>query len=84
METMNTPRNPKIRGKMSAKKAVFQVLRLEDLGLDPDQAGKNGSATKVTELFAPESHPIGTMISGDTVEQAATKLVETLASKQLL
>lgn len=84
METMNTPRNPKIRGKMSAKKAVFQVLRLEDLGLDPSQAGKAGSATKVTELFAPEPHPVGTMISGDTVGQAVTTLVETLASKQLL
>lgn len=84
METMNTPRNPKIRGKMSAKKAVFQVLRLEDIGLDSDQAGAAGSATKVTELFAPESHPVGTIISGDTVGQAVTKLVETLASKQLL
>ena len=43
----NTPRSPKIRGKMAAKKAVFDVWRIEDLGLDAASVGKSGSATKV-------------------------------------
>lgn len=84
METANTPRQAKIKGKMQAKKAVFDVLRLEDLGLDAEEAGKAGSATEVTELFAPEPHPVGTMISGDTAAQAAKNLVAMLADKKLL
>ena len=84
METMNTPRQPKVRGTMMAKKAVFDVLRLEDLGLDAQEAGKAGSATQVTELFAPEPHPVGTMISGATAAEAAKHLVGTLAEKKLL
>ena len=84
METMNTPRQPKVRGTMMAKKAVFDVLRLEDLGLDAQEAGKAGSATQVTELFAPEPHPVGTMISGATAAEAAKNLVGTLAEKKLL
>ena len=82
--TMNTPRQPKVRGTMMAKKAVFDVLRLEDLGLDAQEAGKAGSATQVTELFAPEPHPVGTMISGATAAEAAKNLVGTLAEKKLL
>ncbi len=84
METANTPRQPKVRGTMKAKKAVFDVLRLEDLGLDASQAGKDGSATKVTELFAPEPHPLGIMIDGATAADAAKHLVEDLQAKKLL
>ncbi len=84
METANTPRQAKIKGKMQAKKAVFDVLRLEDLGLDVQEAGKAGSATQVTELFVPEPHPVGTMVSGDTPAQAAKNLVKLLADKKLI
>ena len=84
METANTPRAPKIRGKMMAKKAVFDVWRLEDLGLDPAEAGKAGSATAVTELFAPEPHEKGIMIDGDDEAQASRKLVDILVSEKLI
>ncbi|WP_301860837.1 electron transfer flavoprotein subunit beta/FixA family protein [uncultured Megasphaera sp.] len=84
METANTPRQPKVRGTMKAKRAVFDVLRVEDLGLDAAEVGKAGSATEVTELFAPEPHPVGNMISGDSTADAVKKLVAELASKNLL
>ena len=84
METANTPRQPKIKGKMQAKKAVFDVYRLEDLGLAAEDVGKAGSATEVTELFAPEPHPVGTMVSGETTADAAKKLIDDLAAKKLL
>lgn len=84
METANAVRSMNIRGKMKAKKAVFPVLKLEDLGLTADDAGTAGSATKVTELFAPEPAPTGTMISGATTEEAVSNLVSTLVSKQIL
>ena len=63
-ETANTPRSANIRGKMNAKKAVFDTWRLEDLGLAPEEAGKAGSATAVAGVFAPEKHTVGIMIEG--------------------
>ena len=80
----NTPRSPKIRGKMAAKKAVFDVWRIEDLGLDAASVGKSGSATKVTEMFAPEPNPVGIMIEGDTPADLAANLVKDLTAKNLL
>ena len=83
-EKSNTPRSPKIRGKMAAKKAVFDVWKVEDLGLDAASVGKSGSATKVTELFAPEPNPVGVMIEGATPADAAANLVKELTAKNLL
>ena len=83
-EKCGNPRTPGIRGKMAAKKAVFPVWRLEDIDLAPEKAGKAGSATKVTELFAPEPQPVGTMIQGATPVEAAANLVDELRKKNLL
>lgn len=69
---------------MAAKKAVFDVLKAEDLGLTAEEVGKAGSATEVTKLFAPEPHPTGTMIEGATVSEAVTKLVAELHDKNVL
>lgn len=83
-EKCGNPRTPGIRGKMAAKKAVFPVWRLEDIELEPEKAGKAGSATAVTELFAPEPYPVGTMIQGATPAEAAANLVNELRKKNLL
>lgn len=83
-EKCGNPRTPGIRGKMAAKKAVFPVWRLEDIELEPEKAGEAGSATAVTELFAPEPHPVGTMIQGATPAEAAANLVNELRKKNLL
>ena len=84
METMNVPRSPSIRNKMKAKKAVFDVWRLEDIGLDPSESGSAGSATDVTEVFAPEKHAVGIMIDGNTTEEAVQKLMADMAAKKLI
>lgn len=83
-EKSNTPRAPKIKGKMAAKKAVFDVWRLEDLGLAPEKAGKAGSATKVTELFPPEPAPVGQKITGGTAAEMAANLVRELRTRNLV
>ena len=67
-----------------AKKAVFDVWKVEDLGLDAASVGTSGSATKVTELFAPEPNPVGVMIEGATPADAAANLVKDLTAKNLL
>ena len=84
MESMNVPRSPSIRNKMKAKKAVFDVWRLEDIGLDPAESGSAGSATDVTELFAPEKHAVGIMIDGNTAEEAVLKLMADMKAKKLI
>lgn len=83
-EDANTPRAARIKGKMAAKKAVFDVFKADDLGLTTDEVGVAGSATKVTKLFAPEPRPTGVMISGDTVADAVTKLIGELHDKRAL
>lgn len=84
MESINTPRAPKIRDAMKAKKAVFTVWRLEDLGLTPHDAGITGSATKVTSVFAPAPEPIGTMLQGDSTADAVRQLADLLRTKNLI
>lgn len=84
METANVPRTPNIRGKMKAKKAVFTVWSLADIGLDAAEAGTEGSATKVTEVFAPEKHATGTMISGSNLSEAVDNLFAELTAKKLV
>ena len=84
MESINTPRSPKIRDAMKAKKAVFTVWRLEDLGLTPQDAGVTGSATKVTSVFAPTPEPIGTMLQGDSTADAVRQLADVLRTKNLI
>jgi electron transfer flavoprotein beta subunit len=84
METANQPRTPNIRGKMAAKKAVFDVWKLEDLGLGAEEVGSAGSATQVTAVFAPEPRPAGTMVAGADEAQAVHKLMEVLASDKVI
>lgn len=84
METMNTPRAATLRGSMKAKKVVFDVWRLADLGITPDEVGVTGSATAVTELVAPVPHETGVMIAGESTEQAIGKLIETLQHKKII
>lgn len=84
METANTPRTPNIKGKMSAKKAVFDAWRLEDIDLAAAESGKSGSATEVTGVFAPEPHATGIMISGDNEEQSVKELIKVLVSEKVI
>lgn len=79
-EKANTPRDAKIRGKMAAKKAVFTVWKVEDLGLTPEQVGTAGSATQVTELFAPKPAPVGVMVEGDSPAAQADNLLKALTA----
>ena len=83
-ETANTPRSANLRGKMNAKKAVFDTWRLEDLGLAPEEAGKAGSATAVAGVFAPEKHTVGIMIEGADEKAAIAELFKKLAADHIV
>ncbi|MUP48274.1 electron transfer flavoprotein subunit alpha [Veillonellaceae bacterium M2-8] len=83
-EKVNTPRQARIKGKMAAKKAVFDVWRTDTLGLQAEEVGSIGSVTHVTNLFAPEAHTVGKMIAGDTMAQAVDTLIKELVAEKLI
>jgi len=84
METANTVRTPSLKGKMSAKKIVFPVWSLNDIGLTPQEVGASGSATKVTELFMPEAHAQGVIVKGNDEAAAVKELAAILRSKKVI
>jgi electron transfer flavoprotein beta subunit len=84
METSNTVRTPSLKGKMSAKKIVFPVWSLADIGLKPEEVGPTGSATKVTELFMPEAHEQGVIVKGADEAAAVKELASILRSKKVI
>lgn len=54
VKEINEPRLPSLRGKRNAKKAELKTLNAEDLGLDENEVGLNGSPTQVVKIFSPE------------------------------
>ena len=84
METSNTVRTPSLRGKMNAKKFVFPVWSIADIGLKPEDVGASGSATKVTELFMPEVHEQGVIVKGADEAAAVKELASILRSKKVI
>jgi electron transfer flavoprotein beta subunit len=65
VEKINEPRYPSFKGIMAAKKKPVDLLSLDDLGLDPGQAGLAASAT-VVDGFAPRPpRPAGTIVTDE-------------------
>ena len=62
---INLPRLPSLRGIMKAKSAKIPTWTLQDLGLDPDKVGLNGSFTRVIKIFTPQRNKKAEMIQGE-------------------
>jgi len=54
VKEINTPRLPSLRGKRNAKKTELKTMNAEDLGLNENEVGLNGSPTQVVKIFSPE------------------------------
>ena len=76
MKDINTPRMPSILKLRKAKNAEIPVWGIEDIGVNPDEVGLNGSPTWVHKIFSPEERSgEGEMISGEP-EEAAVEMVK--------
>ena len=84
LETTNVPRTPSIKSKMNAKKIVFPVWSLADIGMTAAEVGAAGSATKVTEIYPPVPHASGMIVEGANVAAAVDSLVELLRNKKVI
>lgn len=62
---INIPRLPSLRGMMKAKSAKIPTWTLQDLGLDPNKVGLNGSFTRVVKIFTPQRVKKAEMIQGE-------------------
>jgi len=76
VKEINTPRLPSLRGKRNAKKAELKFWNAEDLNLDENLIGLNGSPTQVVKIFSPDLAK-----DGEKYELPAEELVEILYNK---
>jgi len=54
VKEIGSPRLPTLRGKQRAKRAEVPRWSAEDLGIDPDKVGLDGSPTRVVKIFRPK------------------------------
>ncbi|MBP7654855.1 electron transfer flavoprotein subunit beta/FixA family protein [Candidatus Dependentiae bacterium] len=70
VKEINDPRMPSLRGKMRAKKYNHQTLTADDLNVENERLGLDGSPTKVVRIFTPELKGGGELYEGETKEIA--------------
>jgi electron transfer flavoprotein beta subunit len=78
-DAINEPRYPSLKGIMGAKKKPQETLTLPDLGIDPGEAGDQGSRTTVEALNEPPPRAEAKRIedeSGASAEQILAYLQE--------
>ncbi len=75
VKEINEPRMPSLRGKMNAKKADILTWGNNELGIDINQIGLDGSPTRVVKIFTPPQKEGGKIFEGDP-EEAVNALVE--------
>jgi electron transfer flavoprotein beta subunit len=69
VKEINEPRVPSLKNKIRAKKIQIPVWSPEDLGLAEPEVGLRGSATWVTQIFAPKPRGKQIMLEGEVHEQ---------------
>jgi electron transfer flavoprotein beta subunit len=77
VKEINEPRVPSLKGKMRAKTIRIPVWGPEDLDLTESEVGLKGSATWVTQIFAPKPRGRQIMLKGEVHEQV-NQLLELL------
>ncbi len=74
VKEINEPRIPSLKGKLMAKKAEIIHWKAEDLDLDNERIGLDGSPTQVIKIFTPPSRKDGRILAGNI-----SKMVDELA-----
>ncbi len=75
VKEINEPRMPSLRGKMKAKSINIPVWKNNDLGIEEDKIGLEGSPTRVVKIFTPPKKEGGKVFDGEP-EEAVDRLVE--------
>jgi len=81
------PRLPTLRGKQKAKKMNIHIWSLEDLDVEQDKLGLDGSPTRVVKIFRPKVARQCRMIeAGDeaSIDEATDEVLEFLKGRELI
>jgi electron transfer flavoprotein beta subunit len=76
VKEINEPRLPSLKGKMKARKAEVPVMTANDLDIDTERLGLNGSPTQVMKIFTPPKPSGGKIFNGEVNENVAELLKE--------
>lgn len=77
VKEINTPRLPSLRGLMKSKQAKITRISAQDLDVEMDRLGLQGSPTQVVKIFTPTPRKGGQIFEG-TAQELAEKLTELL------
>ena len=80
---INEPRQPSLRGKITAVKSDITVWSAQDIGADAGKIGLKGSPTRVVKMTTPRHERQGQFLDGSVAEQV-TDLVSKLHQRQVL
>lgn len=81
LKNANIPRLPSLRGKMKARKMEIPVWGIADIDVNPEEAGLDGSPTRVVSIATPDTSVDGEVHRG-TPEELAQKMAELLIGKE--
>jgi electron transfer flavoprotein beta subunit len=87
VKEISFPRLPTLRGKQRSRKIEIPQWNLENLDMDEDYLGLNGSPTRVVNIDHPKVTRGGTVIDvreDGNVKEAVSKLIDYLKSKELV
>ncbi len=76
VKEINEPRLPSLKTKMQARKKEIKIWNKDDLEVDADRLGLNGSPTWVTKIFTPPKSQRGKLFTGQKSEAVAALLKE--------
>jgi electron transfer flavoprotein beta subunit len=80
---INVPRLPSLRGIAKSKSAKIPTWSAQDVGLDPQKVGMNGSFTRVINIFFPKREKKAEMLPGEAEAQVA-RLIGKLKDSRLI
>ncbi len=81
---INQPRMPSMKGLMKSKKAVIPVLTHDDLHLDPQNIGLQGSPTWVSRVFSPVLPEAAGQIFEGEKEELSEELIKLFGTLKIV
>jgi len=77
VKEINEPRLPSLKGKLRARKVEIPVWGVNELGLEEEKIGLEGSPTRVVKIFTPPPREKGMILEGEP-QKVVDSLVEKL------
>ena len=84
VKAINEPRYPSVKGTMKANRKEIPVWSADDVAVNRERIGLNGSPTQVRKIFTPKQRCQGEIIQEETSRAAVEKLLSKLTDAKIL